>query len=89
MNIFVSQSVSQSVRATVAATRVGRMLIIQGCHSGHFLDFIYVIIDVIGTCMQIFKKIDRRKKPNFFHLKIWCNVSVADCTYMLLFYFVF
>ena len=20
------------------------------------------------------------KKPNFFHLKIWCNVSLADCT---------
>ena len=31
--------------------------------------------------MQICKKIDRRKKPNFFHLKIWCNVSMADCTF--------
>ena len=40
---------SQSVRAVVAATRGGRMLIIQGCHLGHFFNFIYVIIDVIGT----------------------------------------
>ena len=34
--------------------------------------------------MQIFKKFDRKKKPNFFHLKIWCTVSVADCTSAIL-----
>ena len=53
------------MRAVVAATRVGRMAISQGCHPWHFFDFIYVIIDAIGTSMQNFKKIDR-KKTYFF-----------------------
>ena len=45
----------------------------------HFFYFIYVIIYIIGTCMQNFKMIDQ-KKTYFFHLKIWCNVFLADCT---------
>ena len=31
-----------------------------------FFDFIYVKLDVIGTCMQFFKKIDRKKNSKFF-----------------------
>ena len=54
------------MRAVVAATRVGRMAISQGCHPWHFSDFIDVIIDAIVTCMQIFKKIDRKKIHTFF-----------------------
>ena len=34
--ILLLCTIVQSVRAVVTATRVGRMLIIQGCHSGHF-----------------------------------------------------
>ena len=59
----------------------------QGCQIGYksglpsvaFFYFIYIELNVIGTCMQIFKKIDR-KKTNFFQLKIWRNVSVPDFT---------
>ena len=41
------------------------MLIIQGCHPWHFFYFIYVIIYVIGTCMQNFRKFDRQKNILF------------------------
>ena len=34
---------------------------------GGFFDFIYVIIEVIGTCMQNFKKIDLKKNSTFFN----------------------
>ena len=57
----------------VAANRVTKMAISQGCHSRQVFYFIYVFIYSIGTCMQNLKKIDR-------YLKIRCNVSVPDCT---------
>ena len=41
------------------------------------------MLDVIGTCMQIFKKIDLKKKPEFFHSKLSCIVFAADCTVQL------
>ena len=33
---------------------------------GGFFDFIYIMLDVIGTCMQIFKNIDLKKTSTFF-----------------------
>ena len=36
------------------------------CHYFWFFDFIYIMLDVIGTCMQNFKKIDLKKNPSFF-----------------------
>ena len=51
----------------------------QGCQNAYksglpfaaiFFDFIYINWNVIGTCMQNFKKIDRKKKLSFFQLKI-------------------
>ena len=56
------------VRAVVAPTRVARMPISQGCHPPRFFYFIYAIMNVKGTCMQIFKKIDRKNNHTFF---IW------------------
>ena len=32
---------------------------------GGFFDFLYVILDIIATCMQNFKLIDRKKTENF------------------------
>ena len=65
-SFFPSFVYNSTVRAVVAATRGARMLIIQGCHLGHFFNFIYVIIKAIGTCMQTFKKIDRKKNRTCF-----------------------
>ena len=78
------------VRAGVAATRVAKMTISQGCHSRRVFDFIYVIIEVIGTCMQIFKKIDLKINSTFFiqscsalfllqtvHIKVLCFVFLG------------
>ena len=56
----------RKVRAVVAATRVAKMAIIQGCHPRHFFYFSYVFIKSIGTCMQNFKKIDRKSNHTFF-----------------------
>ena len=50
----------------VAANRVTKMAISQGCHSRQVFYFIYVFIYSIGTCMQNLKKIDRQKKHTFF-----------------------
>ena len=37
-----------------------------GSSRRNFFDFIYIIMDVIGTCIQNFKKIDRQKNQAFF-----------------------
>ena len=58
------------VRVVVAATRVAKMTISQGCHPRRFFYFIYVVMEVIGICMQNLKKIDQKKKLDFFHSKL-------------------
>ena len=70
------------MHAVVAATRVGRMLFIQG----HFFTlYIYIIIKVIGTCMQIFKKIDRKNELFSFENLVQCfcgrlyNLQYVQC----------
>ena len=76
--LFVYYSI---VRAVVAATRVAKMPISQGCHPRRvFFYFIRVMLDIIATCMQNFKKIDRKKNLKTFHLKICCIVFGSDCT---------
>ena len=56
------------VRLMEAATRVAKMPISQGCHPSRFFYFTYILLDIIGTCMQILKKIDHRKNSN---LSVW------------------
>ena len=55
-------------RAVVVPTRVARMPVSQGCHPRRVFDFIYIILDIIATCMQNFKKIYRKKNRKLF---IW------------------
>ena len=56
---------------------------------GGFIDFIYVIIEVISTCMQNFKKIDLKKKTWFFFIQS-CSalflLHTVQCIRMLLFF---
>ena len=61
------KSVTVVMRASanrVAAARGGWW---RHAFRGGFFDFIYVIIEVIGTCMQNFKKIDLKKNSTFFN----------------------
>ena len=61
--LFVYYSI---VRAGVAATRVAKMSISQGCHPRRFFDFIRIMLDAIANCMQNFKKDDRKNNQNLF-----------------------
>ena len=45
---FVYYSIA---RSGVAANRVAKMPISQGCHLRRVFDFIYIILDIIATCM--------------------------------------
>ena len=68
-------------RSGVAPTRVPKMPISQGCHPRRFFYFIFIMLDVIGTCMQNFNKIYRKKKLKIFHLKICCILFRSHCTF--------
>ena len=49
---------------------------------GGFFDFIYIMLDVIGTCMQIFKNIDLKKK-RLFSVK-----AVVHCFWLRLYRYI-
>ena len=57
------------MHAEAPLTRAAKLAISQDCHLWHFFLLIYVEFNVIGTCMQIFKKIDREKNLTFFNWK--------------------
>ena len=65
----------------------------QGCQNAYksrlpsvaiFFYFIYVILDVIATCIQNFKKVDRKKPTKLFSIE---NLLHSFCARLYVYFF--